>query len=82
MDDYSRYYYFGSCVYMDPFDKRFLDSLGFLVLIWGRGIKLCMAIKWADNVACLMPVIGEYFVVCSYCLRSPLSRVWRVSLVG
>jgi hypothetical protein len=25
----SRYYYFGRMVYMDPFDERFFDSLGF-----------------------------------------------------
>ncbi len=29
VDDYSRYYYFGHLVYMDPFDKRFFNSLGF-----------------------------------------------------
>jgi hypothetical protein len=29
VDDYSRYYYFGCLVYMDPFDERFFDSLGF-----------------------------------------------------
>ena len=28
VDDYSRYYCFGCLVYMDPFDKRFFDSLG------------------------------------------------------
>ena len=26
---YSRYYYFGRMVYMDPFDERFFDSSGF-----------------------------------------------------
>jgi hypothetical protein len=29
VDDYSRCYYFGCLVYMDPFDERFLNSLGF-----------------------------------------------------
>jgi hypothetical protein len=29
VDDYSRYYYFGRLVYMDPFNKWFFDSLGF-----------------------------------------------------
>ena len=29
VDDYSHYYYFGCLVYMDPFDERFFDSLGF-----------------------------------------------------
>jgi hypothetical protein len=29
VDDYSRYYYFGRLVYMDPFDERFFDSSGF-----------------------------------------------------
>jgi hypothetical protein len=28
VDDYSRYYYFGCLVYMDPFNERFFDSLG------------------------------------------------------
>ena len=27
--EFSRYYYFGRMVYMDPFDERFLDSSGF-----------------------------------------------------
>ncbi len=29
VDDYSRYYYFSCLVYMDPFDERFFNSLGF-----------------------------------------------------
>ncbi len=29
VDDYSRYYYFSHLVYMDPFDKRLFNSLGF-----------------------------------------------------
>jgi hypothetical protein len=29
VDDYSHYYYFGRLVYMDPFDERFFNSLGF-----------------------------------------------------
>ncbi len=30
--EFSRYYYFGRMVYMDPFDERFFDSSGFLAL--------------------------------------------------
>jgi hypothetical protein len=29
VDNYSRYYYFGRLIYMDPFDEWFLNSLGF-----------------------------------------------------
>jgi hypothetical protein len=54
----------------------------FLVLTWRRGVALCTTIRWVDIAAGWMPVISGYFVVRSYCLRFPLSKVWRVSLVG
>jgi hypothetical protein len=65
-----------------PLTSGSLTLWVFLVLIGGRGVALCMTIRWADIVDGWMLVIGGYFVICSYCLRLPLSRVWRVSLVG
>ncbi len=42
VDDYSRYYYFGCLVYMDPFDKRFFNSSGFFCAHMGdKGCIVC-----------------------------------------
>jgi hypothetical protein len=82
VDDYSRYYYFGRLVYMDPFDERFFDSLGFLVLIWGTRVVLCTMIRREGIVAGWMPETSGYFVAHSCCSRAPLSKTWRASSVG
>ncbi len=82
VDDYSHYYYFGCLVYMDPFDERFFNSSGFLVLIWWIRVVLFMTIRQEGIVAGWMPVTGGYFVAPSCFLRSPLSRAWRASSVG
>ncbi len=82
VDNYSRYYYFGCLIYMDPFDEWFLNSLGFLVLVWGIGVVLCTMIRREGIVAGWMLATGGCIVARSCCLRSPLSRAWRASLVG
>jgi hypothetical protein len=45
--EFSRYYYFGQMVYMDPFDERFYDSSGFLVLI--RFLKIVLPLMIGHN---------------------------------
>ncbi len=82
VDDYSRYYYFSRLVYMDPFDERFFDSLGFFSAHMGDRVVLFTMIRREGIVASWMPVTGGYFVTPSCFLRSPLSRAWRASLVG
>jgi hypothetical protein len=58
VDDYSRYYYFGHLVYMDPFYEQFFNSLGVLVLIWGIRVVLFTTIRQEGIVAGRMPVTG------------------------
>jgi hypothetical protein len=57
VDDYSHYYYFGCLVYMDPFDKRFFNSLG-VFIIWGIRVVLFTTIRREGIVAGWMPVTG------------------------
>ncbi len=82
VDDYSRYYYFGCLVYMDPFDERFFDSLRF----FSAHMEQVSCIVYDDQVSghCCWLDAGDWwiFVIHLYYLRFPSSKVWRVSLVG
>ncbi len=42
VDNYSRYYYFGCLVYMDPFNERFFDSSGFFSAYMGDKGGYCV----------------------------------------
>jgi hypothetical protein len=79
---FSRYYYFGRMVYMDPFDERFFDSSGFLVLIQFLRVVLPLMIRRADIAVGWMLAIGGFSVGRSCYLRFPSIRVCRVSWGG
>jgi hypothetical protein len=82
MDGYSRYYYFGSLVYMDLFDKRFFNSLGSFNSRMEQGS--CIVYNNQVGGHCCWLDAGDWWIFCRtfYCLKFPLSKVWRVSLVG
>jgi hypothetical protein len=63
VDDYSHYYYFGCLVYMDPFDERFFDSLGFFSAhMWDEGGILV----YDDQVGghCCWLDAGDWWIFC------------------
>ncbi len=63
---------------MEPFDERFFDSLGFVSAHMGdRG-----RIVYNDQAGGHCCLTDGYFITRSCCLRSPLIRAWRASLVG
>ena len=79
---FSWYYYFGRMGCMDPFDERFFDSSGFLVLIRFLRVVLPLMIRRADIAVGWMLAIGGFSVGRSCYLRLPSIRVWRVSWGG
>jgi hypothetical protein len=62
VDDYSRYYHFGCLVYMDPFDERYFDSMGFFSAHMEQG----SCIVYDDQVGghCCWMNANDWWIFC------------------